>query len=158
MELEHAIGYLGIRGGLFFHPNGKDLVYAAGGTVVVRDLNDPHHQGIMRGHDGTITCLSLSKSGRFIASGQGGENSDAIIWSFEDRAILYRLAEHDHGVALVAFSEDDRLLCTIGAPEDRKIMIWDVSNGCIVTIAQHDPVPTTVAAWGGMVRCDTFNT
>lgn len=75
------------------------------------------------------------------------------MWSFQDRALLFRLAEHDHGVAFVDFSHDDRLLLSGGVPEDRKILIWDMSNGCIVSIVQHDPAPTTVAAWGGMVRC-----
>lgn len=69
--------------------------------------------------------------------------------------MLYRLSEHDHGVAFVAFSHDDRLLCSGGVPEDGKILVWDMSNGCIVAIVQHDPVPTTVAIWGGMVRCGT---
>lgn len=90
---------------------------------------------------------------RYIASGQGGQNSDVIVWSFQERSLLFRLSEHDHGVAFVDFSHDDRLLLSGGVPEDRKILIWDMSNGCIVSIVQHDPVPTTVAAWGGMVRC-----
>lgn len=78
-----------------------------------------------------------------------------IVWSFQERSLLYRLAEHDHGVAFVDFSHDDRLLLSGGVPEDRKILIWDMSNGCIVAIVQHEPVPTTVAAWGGMVRWGT---
>lgn len=89
---------------------------------------------------------------RFVASGQGGQNSDVIVWSFDKRELLYRLSEHDHGVTFVAFSHDDRLLCSGGVPEDRKIMVWDTSNGCIVAIVQHDPVPTTVAAWGGFAK------
>lgn len=89
---------------------------------------------------------------RYIASGQGGHNSDVIVWSFEERSILFRLSEHDHGVAFVDFSNDDRLLCSGGGPEDKKILVWDMSNGCIVAVAQQDPAPITVAAWGGMVR------
>lgn len=65
--------------------------------------------------------------------------------------MLFRLAEHDHGVAFVAFSHDERMLCSGGVPDDRKVFVWDMSNGYIVAIIQHDPVPTT-AAWGGMVR------
>lgn len=64
MELEHAIGYSSLRGGLFYHPDGKHVVYAAGGTVIICDLHDPHSQHILAGHDGMITCLSLGNSGR----------------------------------------------------------------------------------------------
>ena len=89
---------------------------------------------------------------RLIASGQGGHNSDVLVWNFEDRSVLFRFAEHDHGVAFVAFSHDDRMLCSGGVPDDRKILVWDMSTGYIVSIVQHDPAPTTTAAWGGMVR------
>lgn len=64
MELEHAVGYSSLSNGLFYHPNGKHLVYAAGGTVVLCDYNDPHAQHILTGHDGMITCLALGNSGR----------------------------------------------------------------------------------------------
>jgi WD40 repeat protein len=98
MELEHAIGYLAIDNGLFYHPNARDIVYSAGGTVIVCDLNDPHAQSILIGHDANVTCLALSRGGRLIASGQHGENADAIVWNFEARKELYRLSEHDHGI------------------------------------------------------------
>ncbi|CAM9237984.1 unnamed protein product, partial [Ectocarpus fasciculatus] len=92
MELEHAIGYSDLAGGLYYHPNGTHLVYAAGGTVVICDFSDPHTQQMLAGHDGMITCIALGSSGRYIASGQGGHNSDVIVWSFQDRALLFRLA------------------------------------------------------------------
>lgn len=66
MELEHAIGYSCLPGGLFYHPDGKHLVYAAGGTVIVCDPNDPHAQHILIGHDEMITCLALGSSGRWV--------------------------------------------------------------------------------------------
>lgn len=64
MELEHAIGYADLSGGLYHHPNGTHLVYAAGGTVVICDFNDPHSQQMLAGHDGMITCIALGSSGR----------------------------------------------------------------------------------------------
>jgi cilia- and flagella-associated protein 52 len=103
MELEHAIGYLAIDNGLFYHPNARDIVYSAGGTVIVCDLNDPHAQSILIGHDANVTCLALSRGGRLIASGQHGENADAIVWDFEARKELYRLSEHDHGIQVSTF-------------------------------------------------------
>ena len=98
MELEHAIGYLSLPGGLYCHPNGTDLIHAAGGTVIVADLHDPHRQQILRGHDANVTCLAVSGSGRLIASGQAGENADVLVWDTASRQILYRLSEHDYGI------------------------------------------------------------
>lgn len=64
MELEHAIGYSGLSAGLYYHPDGEHVVYAAGGAVVICDLKDPHKQHILTGHDGMITCIALSNNGR----------------------------------------------------------------------------------------------
>lgn len=66
MELEHAIGYSYLSGGLYYHPDGKHLVYAAGGAVVIIDFNDPHSQQILTGHDGMITCIALGNTGRWV--------------------------------------------------------------------------------------------
>jgi len=44
LELEHAIGYSSICGTILWHPEGKKFIYAAGASVVVCDLTDPHDQ------------------------------------------------------------------------------------------------------------------
>jgi WD40 repeat protein len=70
LELEHAIGYSGkIVQSVYLHPNGKDFIYIAGGCIVICDLNDPHQQTFLRGHDNQITCLALSNTGNLLASG-----------------------------------------------------------------------------------------
>ena len=41
MELEHSIGHSAMKKqSVYFHPNGKDFVYIAGGCVVICNLND----------------------------------------------------------------------------------------------------------------------
>ena len=149
-ELEHAIGYSGsVPGSLFAHPNGQDLIYAAGGCIVACDKSDPHKQTFFRGHDADITCLTVSKSGRFIASGQAGQESDVIVWDYENKSMMFRCQEHDNGINAVAFTEDEKLLATLGGGI---IVIWDVSSGQIVA---STPVGTTemkTVAWGGAAK------
>ncbi|KAJ1484619.1 hypothetical protein T484DRAFT_1621453, partial [Baffinella frigidus] len=50
-------------------------------------------QVFLRGHDDLINALALSKSGRYIASGQArvGDNADVIVWDFEAKRLLYRM-------------------------------------------------------------------
>ncbi len=84
---------------------------------VICDLNDPHKQDFLRGHDDNISVLTLSKSvcwqclcnqqGKLIASGQIGENADVCVWDFASRKLIYRLNEHDSGVSSVSFTDDD---------------------------------------------------
>ena len=63
---------------------------------------------MLRGHDDLITSLAISNSGKTIATGQKGNNSDVLVWDFALGKVLFKLSEHDHEVALLKFSHDDR--------------------------------------------------
>lgn len=153
LELEHAIGFTGaIPSSLFAHPSGQCYVSVAGGCVVIGDLShvaaapasqqrsaappQPQpgsSQVFLRGHDDDVSCLALSRSGKFLASGQVGENADVVVWDFDARKVIYRLQEHDHGIKGLAFSPDERLLFTVGTVPDFGLMAWDMSTGAIVS-------------------------
>lgn len=153
IELEHAIGFAcAVPGGLRYHPNGRDFVYTAGGCIVVGDFTDPHNQSFLRGHDANISCLAMSASGRFLASGQYGENADVVVWDFAKKKLLYRFSEHDHGIAAIAFSDDERLLVSVGDATDKKMFVWDIATGCINASTTMQPLPTNIVAFGGMVK------
>ena len=112
LELEHMIGFSGAsRAPLHVHPNGSDVIYTQGGSVIIADLRDPHKQCFLRGHDNAVTCLALSSSGKYIVSGQVGDNADVIVWDFATQAVKYRFQEHDHGVETVALSADEVPCC-----------------------------------------------
>lgn len=82
LKLECAIGFGGTRtcayinivsgtipSGFLLHPDGKHTVYPMGSNVIIRT----HHtsdQEFLQGHSNVITCLAVSNSGRYIASGQ----------------------------------------------------------------------------------------
>jgi len=150
VELEHAIGYSGgLSRSLYYHPNGKDAIYVSGGCIVICDLSDPHNQIFLRGHDAPITCLTMSSSGTFLCSGQTGVNADVTVWNFETKTLMYRFNVHDHGVHGVAFSDDEKLLATVGDVVDKQIYVWDMSNGTVVANKYANPEPTTVICWGG---------
>ena len=137
IELEHAIGISTIRGGLHYHPNGREYMYAAGASIIVCNFDDPHDQSFLRGHDDSVVCVALSPHGTYVASGQSGENADAIVWDYATKSLKFRLAEHDHAVEAVAFSHDELLLCTLGGRDDGKLIVWDMSNGYIVTVVAN---------------------
>lgn len=70
MDLEHAIGLSGkIVRAIYLHPNGKEFLYISGGCIVICDLMDAHQQHFLREHDDQITCLTISESGKLLASG-----------------------------------------------------------------------------------------
>ena len=121
---------------------------------MVCDYNDPHNQVFLRGHDDNLSAVAVSRGGSLCATGQVGLNSDVVVWRYgegELKSALYRFSEHDHGISCLAFSQDERLLVTIGNNDDGKLFIWDLATGNIVTTAKA-PEGTNAVAFGGMFK------
>ena len=153
LNLRHALGYNGtIPKSTIIHPNLKNYLYIAGSVIVIAELNDSNSQEFLRGHDDEITSITLSHSGTLIASGQLGTNADLIIWAFEERKILHKLAEHDFRIDLIKFSQDDKLLYSSGNLEDKKAIVWDTSTGYLVATCSTCPLKTVAMDWGYKVR------
>ena len=157
--MEHAIGYAGyVQNHIHFIPGttsnaSADLyVHAAGGSLVVSDLNDPHNQSFFQGHvGGDVTCLAVSPaSKRLGASGQSGTDSDVVVWDFVKKKMIYRFEEHDYGIQSLAFSHDERLLVSLGIERDRKLIVWDLATGGIVTSMRNASFRDI--KFGGMVK------
>ena len=45
------------------------MIYPLGTTVIIQDLNT-RKQEFLNGHSNNVSCLAVSKSGRYLASGQ----------------------------------------------------------------------------------------
>ena len=152
IEFDHSIGYSLVPGGLCFHPNGEDYVFCAGGNIVIGKLTDPHEQYFLRSHDDYITTMSLSPLGNLIASGQQGVNSNVLIWDYVRREVLFSFEEHDSSIKHVAFSHDERILASLGDKEDKKMILWDLSNGYIIAAKNNMPNGSTCICHGGFVK------
>lgn len=55
--------------GLRLHPDREHLIYPLGSAVVLRTIKDGK-QELLQGHTNDVSCLSVSRSGSYIASGQ----------------------------------------------------------------------------------------
>ena len=157
IELDHAIGYTGeIADSILLHPAQQDYISISGANIIVGDLSDPHKQRLLKGHDDQVTCISISHSGKLLASGQKGDNSDVFVWSFEEGKLIYKLSEHDYAITTLDFSHDDRLLISCGNQMDGKLFIWDMMTGYIVsnTVVAPGIYPTGVscAKFGGFTK------
>lgn len=95
LNLLSVIGFSGqAPNGLVAHPDGQTLIYPLGSTVVLRDKHDPKAQEFLQGHTDKVSCVALSSSGRYLASGQStylGFVADIIIWDLETRSLVHRL-------------------------------------------------------------------
>lgn len=55
--------------GLRLHPDRERLIYPLGSAVILRTIKDGK-QELLQGHTNDVSCLSVSRSGSYIASGQ----------------------------------------------------------------------------------------
>eukprot|EP01001_Neometanema_parovale_P009820 NODE_605_length_2257_cov_149.870197_g575_i0.p1 GENE.NODE_605_length_2257_cov_149.870197_g575_i0~~NODE_605_length_2257_cov_149.870197_g575_i0.p1 ORF type:complete len:662 (-),score=116.64 NODE_605_length_2257_cov_149.870197_g575_i0:169-2154(-) len=168
VELEHAMGYNGrYPKTLEFHParEADIAVLPIGKLLLLSDLNDPHKQSILRGHDSEITCVAVSKSGRFICSGQAATRSKeacspAVVWLTNKQEIFFRLDAHKGGIIACAFSHDDRWVCTTG--QDGRVCVWDMDSGQLAGgskgITGHAQGTTSVAKWVVWSSAENLNT
>jgi len=153
IDLEHAIGCnVEFKNICHLHPNGREYVKAVGGVVIIGDLNDPHEQVFLQGHNDFVTCLAVSSSGQLCATGQQGEQADVILWNLDTKQQLYTFEEQDHGIDCVCFSHDDRFLFSCGDMFDKRVFVYDTVRFLIIAWANINPKPTICMVAGGFVR------
>lgn len=64
----------------------------------------------MRGHDNEISCIIVSNTGKYIASGQRtfqGFKADIIVWDFDTLEMVHRLKMHKVLIQSLSFSNDE---------------------------------------------------
>jgi len=132
LELKSVIGFDGsVRNGLVVHPDGEHTVYPLGCSIVVENMKT-RGQSFLNGHTNYISCLSVSKHGTYVASGQVtymGFKADAIIWDYATRTLKARCNLHKVKIEALAFSPSEKYLVTIGGQDDGSVVIWDVETG-----------------------------
>lgn len=58
-----------VRSGLRVHPDREHLIYPLGSAVILKRIKDGK-QEFLHGHTNNVSCISVSRSGSYIASGQ----------------------------------------------------------------------------------------
>jgi len=135
LELQAVIGFKGtVPGGLILHPDQETLIFPLGCTVVMRNLLRKT-QAFLQGHDNQVNCITVSPSGKMLASGQKtfmGFPADIIIWDFAQRREVHRLCLHKVAVTSLSFSMDETYLATLGGQDDNSLVVWEVERGTAI--------------------------
>lgn len=131
LKLCSTIGFSGrVQQGLVAHPDGRHIIYPLGSILVVMVKGKPTTQRFLSGHTSEITAVAVSRSGKYIASGQYSsidQESCIILWDFEKLEKLYEWPMHKDSVQCLTFSKTDKYLASLGG--DDRIVIWDVFHG-----------------------------
>ncbi len=84
-----------------------------------------------KGHEKGVWALAWSPDGKEIAT--GSEDTNVIIWIFQEKKPRLELKGHSKSIAYLEWSPDRTRLASCA--EDGTIMIWDTRNGaCVTTI------------------------
>mmetsp|Transcript_64097 Transcript_64097/g.134763 ORF Transcript_64097/g.134763 Transcript_64097/m.134763 type:complete len:623 (+) Transcript_64097:52-1920(+) len=161
-QLEHFCGYGGKHPNTVrYHPQQVEtLIYTAAAAIIIEDVNDPHKQEFLRGHDNQVTALDVSANGKLLASGQlgsvakKGALAPVIVWDFDQRRQYAEFSGLTQGVLCVAFTPDGRFLVATGA--NQMLCIWDVSTSETV-YSRRTESPCYLATWGRMVENPSGN-
>ena len=58
-----------VPNGLNVHPDRQHFIYPVGCMVIIEDINTKK-QEFLSGHTDSVTCISISQTGKYVASGQ----------------------------------------------------------------------------------------
>jgi len=146
LDLQGVIGFAGnVPHGFVLLPDRKHCVFPLGSTVVIRNVANPSEQHFLQGHSDNVTCLTVSPSGRYMASGQQthmGFQADVIVWDLESLSMVHRLKLHKVKVEAISFNCDESYLATLGGDDDLALVIWDLQDGSAIcgSPASNKPV------------------
>ncbi|XP_042311141.1 cilia- and flagella-associated protein 52 isoform X2 [Sceloporus undulatus] len=131
LQLEAIIGFNGhVPCGLICHPDREHLIYPLGCTVIVQGINI-RTQNFLHGHTNNVSCVTISSSGSYVASGQitfMGFKADIILWDYKKKEMLARLSLHKGKIENLAFSPNDLYLVSLGGQDDGSgtIRVWEL--------------------------------
>uniref|UniRef100_A0A1I8PVT9 Cilia- and flagella-associated protein 52 n=1 Tax=Stomoxys calcitrans TaxID=35570 RepID=A0A1I8PVT9_STOCA len=116
--------------GLHLHPNKRHIVYPLGTKIAIDDTTTSK-QEFLAGHTSNVSCLDLSRSGRYMASGQinhMGFPGFVILWDFDKRKELTRHNLHKVRVQSVCFTAHDKYLVSVGGRDDGSVIVFDLQT------------------------------
>ncbi|HET6881643.1 MAG TPA: PQQ-binding-like beta-propeller repeat protein [Pirellulales bacterium] len=96
-------------------------------VVAIWDLASESRVRTFYGHKTTPFCVAFSPDGRWLASGDGSEDSAVILWDVEAGTKVRSFVGHAYQVNAVAFSPDGETLLT--GSDDYSAALWEVRTG-----------------------------
>ena len=82
---------------------------------------------ILEGHQGEVSCTSISEDGKTGIS--GGKDKKVIAWDLENQRAKFIFNDHTKNILSVAISQDGQKALSGGALLDNRVILWDLAKG-----------------------------
>ncbi|XP_046352426.2 cilia- and flagella-associated protein 52-like [Haliotis rufescens] len=166
MQLDRIIGFNGaVTNGLKVHPDRQNLIYPLGCNIIIEEIAKEGYgsQTILSKHTDYVSCLAISPSGRYLASGQVthmGFKAVIIIWDYVTKQPVHEMTLHKVKVEALAFSKNETYLISLGGQDDGSVVVWDVERGEAIcgSPAQVESAGNTYCVCASEVSDDIFVT
>eukprot|EP00258_Populus_trichocarpa_P043012 XP_024459031.1 mitogen-activated protein kinase-binding protein 1 isoform X1 [Populus trichocarpa] len=117
--------------GLASNTSTARFAYIAGCVVVVYNVDSTTQSHLLVSHrpPKPLTCVAMSRDGRFIAAGESGNQPAVLVWDCSTMSFVSELKGHLYGVECIAFSPNGEHVVSVGG----YIYLWDWRSGILVT-------------------------
>ncbi|VDM98524.1 unnamed protein product [Thelazia callipaeda] len=130
-KLERVLGCTAVsRSSVAVDDNKGTVAYPAGATVILYNPRTNAQTHLVGTTKNSITCLSFSSCGRYIATGESGHEPRLRIWELYDAKGQFGFIQvadikhHQLGISCVRFTIHGYLV-SVGNQHDRSIVVWN---------------------------------
>jgi len=148
LSLEWIYGYQSerCRNNVRYNVDG-DVVYNVGRFAIVYNFSR-HEQRVFTGHDEEIISLAVHPAGEFCATGDVGPTPRILVWHTVTREIVFvDRAFHKHGVVHLTFSEDGKLLGSVGNDAFHTLAVYRWADNTVLFTSYVDRGPCLAVAF-----------
>ena len=111
----------------YYTLSGNCVVKRAVGNIPTSDIP------LERSGSSNITHLEVSSDGTIVAIARGSPEPDILVRSLNTGDVKFRFEDHDHGVSGIAISHDNKYMMSVGGTHDRRVFVFDLTTGDIVS-------------------------
>lgn len=126
VSLAHSFGFETQRRNNLHRLGESTLLCSAGNSVMILDIQTLKQEFLLGIDPGGIGAITVHPSGNFFAVGEKGPNPNVYVYEWPSRQLARVLSGGtERAFADVRFSNDGKMLATVGSAPDYLLHIWD---------------------------------
>ncbi|KAI6213245.1 hypothetical protein M3Y94_00128200 [Aphelenchoides besseyi] len=129
-KLERVLGCTACSSSIAVDPISGLVAYPCGSTIVINNPKGHTQAHLVSTSKNNITCLAFSPNGRYVCSGEFGQDPMVRVWDLQRDGQTFgqqvaELKEYKFGIACVIFSNDSDQVISVGNQHDKSVVVWD---------------------------------